>query len=132
MNDESYPDLFLALKGGSNNLGVVTRFDMEAFEQGGLWGGSITNSPHTTEQNIDAFVNFTSNLKHDPYASLVQSYTYTNGSTTLMNELEYTKAVENPPAYAQLQAIPQVNNSLALANLSTLVNPAIAFNVSGS
>ena len=29
--ESSYPDLWLALKGGSNNFGIITRFDMAAF-----------------------------------------------------------------------------------------------------
>ncbi|KAH8168505.1 FAD binding domain-containing protein [Sarocladium implicatum] len=36
---ENHPDLFLALKGGGNNLGIVTRFDMQTFENPELWGG---------------------------------------------------------------------------------------------
>ena len=30
-NADTHPDLFRALKGGSGNMGIVTRFDMEAF-----------------------------------------------------------------------------------------------------
>jgi FAD/FMN-containing dehydrogenase len=32
-------DLWLALKGGSSNFGIVTRFDLAAFEQGLMLGG---------------------------------------------------------------------------------------------
>lgn len=35
----SHPDLFRALRGGGNGFGVVTRFDLDAFPQGSLWGG---------------------------------------------------------------------------------------------
>ena len=33
-NLNSYPDLFSALKGGSNNFGIVTSFDLKVFQQG--------------------------------------------------------------------------------------------------
>lgn len=33
------PDLFVALKGGSNNFGIVTRFDLQIYPQGDFWGG---------------------------------------------------------------------------------------------
>lgn len=34
---KSYPDLWLALKGGSNNFGIVTAFESTAFKQGKFW-----------------------------------------------------------------------------------------------
>jgi hypothetical protein len=40
-NANSYSDLFYALKGGSNNFGVVTRIDLKTFPQGKFWGGFI-------------------------------------------------------------------------------------------
>ncbi|KAH8195865.1 hypothetical protein TruAng_009967 [Truncatella angustata] len=40
-SDKENPNLFKALKGGGNNFGVVTRFDMRAFEQGNLYGGLL-------------------------------------------------------------------------------------------
>ena len=33
-NSTSHPDLFAALKGGSNNFGIVTSFDMKLINQG--------------------------------------------------------------------------------------------------
>jgi FAD binding domain-containing protein len=42
-NARSNADLFKALKGGGNNFGIVTRFDMKTFEGpvGGIWGGLL-------------------------------------------------------------------------------------------
>lgn len=39
VSDESHPDLFWALKGGNNNFGIVTRFDLETIPIDGAWGG---------------------------------------------------------------------------------------------
>lgn len=49
-NSTSHSDLFKALKGGSGNFGIVTRFDVSTFENGNgeLWGGVIVN-PATSE-----------------------------------------------------------------------------------
>jgi len=35
----SHPDLYFALRGGGNQFGVVTRFDLETYAQGPIWGG---------------------------------------------------------------------------------------------
>jgi hypothetical protein len=39
------PDLHKALKGGNNNFGIVTRFDLRAFPQGEIWAGHTYASP---------------------------------------------------------------------------------------
>jgi hypothetical protein len=39
INQKSSSDLFWALRGGGNNFGIVTRFDLETYPQGQLWGG---------------------------------------------------------------------------------------------
>ena len=40
-------DLWLALKGGNNNFGVVTNVNMKTFKQGKIWGGEVVY-PGTT------------------------------------------------------------------------------------
>lgn len=54
------PDLFVALKGGTNNLGIVTRFDLDAFPTGPLWAGIVSypNEPSTSSAIADAVVSF--------------------------------------------------------------------------
>jgi hypothetical protein len=39
-NQESHPDLFRALKGGSNNFGIMTRADIVSFDLDGVWTGT--------------------------------------------------------------------------------------------
>ena len=40
INQRTRPDLYWALRGGGNNFGVVTRFDLETFPSFSSWGGS--------------------------------------------------------------------------------------------
>ncbi|KAJ6144645.1 6-hydroxy-D-nicotine oxidase [Penicillium chermesinum] len=42
VNKISYPDLFWALKGGSSNFGLVTRFDMQTIPSRKVWAGIHT------------------------------------------------------------------------------------------
>jgi hypothetical protein len=39
VNRQSHPDLFFALRGGGNNFGIVTQFEMETLADNGAWGG---------------------------------------------------------------------------------------------
>lgn len=54
VNITSHTELLKSLKGGGNNLGIVTRFDLKTFEQGKLWGGFVlsswTNCKESTRQ----------------------------------------------------------------------------------
>ena len=40
VNQASAPDLYWALRGGGNNFGIVTKFDLETHDQGQVWGGT--------------------------------------------------------------------------------------------
>ena len=56
-NATSNKDLFLALKGGGINFGLVTRFDFDlaAFLQGRFWGGTILYDDSASPQLLKAF-----------------------------------------------------------------------------
>lgn len=120
-NADDHPDLFQALKGGSNNFGVVTRFDLYAFEQGPLWGGIILYSGETLPQQIAGFVRFTDGLAQDPYASLIVFQTYSSATnlTVIANSYIYTKPEPYPAPFRDLTAIkPELSGTLGISNLS--------------
>jgi FAD/FMN-containing dehydrogenase len=69
-------DLFRALKGGSNNFGIVTNFHMKAFELGDIWGG-LTFYPKTAMDGATrALVAFTHKVQEDVESNLLCFYTY--------------------------------------------------------
>ncbi len=39
-NPSSHPDLYFALRGGGSSFGIVTRFDVNAYPCGVVWGGT--------------------------------------------------------------------------------------------
>jgi len=59
VNKTSYPDLFVALKGGGSNFGIVTRFDVDAFPATPLWGGYITFPSSVSGELSEAFTTLT-------------------------------------------------------------------------
>ena len=131
-NNLTNPDLFTALKGSQNNLGIITRFDIVAFQQGDLWGGTAIYDNTTIPAQLEAFVDFTNNIEKDPYGSLIFDWVYfpsVQKTVILENLYEYTGKFANnvssfPPAFkafSNTSAIgPPLKNTLRLANLSSL------------
>ncbi|KAL0256813.1 hypothetical protein SLS55_007622 [Diplodia seriata] len=77
----AHSDLYRALRGGGNSFGVVTRFDLDTFAQGPLWGGlhvwPLLDS--VTRAVTAAFVRFAYNAPSDPHVSLFAGLGYRGG-----------------------------------------------------
>ena len=124
-NATARPDLWRALKGGSNNFGIVTRFDLQTFPQGNIWGGSLSHSINSSDEVFKAFADIASAPQYDPYTSLVTGFTFNSTSQewSIGHLPTYTKPTADPPVFKELLAIePQLANTLAVTNLSTLTN----------
>ena len=95
------PDLFKALKGGSGNLGLVTRFDFVAFPGGPLWGGIAVYPYANLTSLFPPFIEFTNNIASDPYGSIITLWTHngTSNETTADNLYEYTGNATAQPYY---------------------------------
>jgi FAD/FMN-containing dehydrogenase len=94
---ENY-DLFVALRGGGNNLGIVTRFDMRTFEQGPFWGGAVFYFPDSFPGQIDALVEEVTKPDADEETHIMVSLFFAAqfGSVMGLNQVYYTKEVESP------------------------------------
>lgn len=55
-NAHENSDLWIALRGGGNNLGIVTRFDFRTFKKGPLYGGSLYYFGDSFPGQLDALV----------------------------------------------------------------------------
>ncbi|KAF7596924.1 hypothetical protein BBP40_011969 [Aspergillus hancockii] len=115
----------IALKGGTNNFGVVTRIDLQAFEQGKFWGGVVSHDNKTTPRQISALVNFTSHVVDDPYASLIPLYCYiaTTDTNLMSNILHYTKPVERPAAFDDFYSMPSIGSSTSHSRAALATAP---------
>lgn len=122
VNKTSNADLLVGLKGGGNNFGIVTRYDLNAFPFGLMWGGSKIYSNSTTDAQIAGFVNFTNNAHKDTKANLINYYMYTSVDKAhiVFNVMDYTLPIANPPIYDQINAIPGlIGDTTRIANLSS-------------
>ncbi|KAL8898005.1 MAG: hypothetical protein Q9192_002309 [Flavoplaca navasiana] len=121
--------------GSQNNLGIITKFDFVAFQQSDLWGGTATYSPKTVPEQIKAFVEFTKNLKNDPYGSLIFVWSYfpsiskESDRIVILNLYEYTANLTGPvttypppfKGFAPDSPIgPPIADTLRVDNLSSL------------
>ncbi|KAK5087911.1 hypothetical protein LTR05_002127 [Lithohypha guttulata] len=122
-NNETNPDLFRALKGGNNNFGIVTRFDLEVFETTLLWGGVVVYPNDTTPAQLQALKNFCDKIESNPYGSAIGIWQFTSqtDATIIINAYDYTAAVERPAVYDEFLAIPgNISDSLRITNMSDL------------
>lgn len=106
-NKNTNADLFTALKGGTSNFGIVTRYDMETFESENLWGGIVTYPASTVDQHFQSFVDFGLDPNRDPYAALIifQGYSTASPTNVLRAAFDYTKPVKRPDAYKEFFAV---------------------------
>ncbi|KAL6716687.1 hypothetical protein ACLMJK_006255 [Lecanora helva] len=131
VNQQSYPDLYFALRGGGNNFGIVTRFDLETFPQGQMWGGMTV---HPLEANVsvyNAFNNFAKNASNDPDAALITAVAFAQGQYFISNDYEYAKPVVNPPIFHEFTSIPNITSTTRITSLSSLTRELNASNPSG-
>ncbi|KAL2846079.1 hypothetical protein BJX68DRAFT_256629 [Aspergillus pseudodeflectus] len=118
-------DLFIALKGGQSNFGVVTRFDVRAFTQGSFWGGVVQYPSSADDAQLTACEAVMSAETRDPHIAVEQSFLFHSGSDEheaaheySCNLMYYTKPVVDAPAlrpFTQIQ--PQGHSTMRLGTL---------------
>ncbi|KAJ6021666.1 FAD-binding domain-containing protein [Penicillium herquei] len=73
---EEHPDLYRALKGGSNNFGIVTNFTMRALICDSVWAGLNFFPKERTTESAQALVNFTNCVDENPDNHLLYFLSY--------------------------------------------------------
>jgi hypothetical protein len=118
-------DLWVALKGAGNNLGIVTRFDLRTFTQGPIFGGTVFYFAESFPNQLEALIN----ELHKPNASKETHLMVSLGYSAMvdrdrimcLNQPYFTQAVEDPPPelrpFTQIQ--PQIDalNSMRIHSL---------------
>ncbi|KAG8419773.1 hypothetical protein J3458_004615 [Metarhizium acridum] len=136
VNSRAYSDLYWALRGGGNNFGIVTRFDLATYPQGDMWAGSqtflFTNETATAINN--AFYHLAINSPQDPYAQIIIAYAYvqSRGVYVIASDLQYGKPTPNPAILNNFTSIPgPVADTLRVTNLTGLTLEFNSSNPSG-
>ncbi|OKL59054.1 hypothetical protein UA08_05973 [Talaromyces atroroseus] len=131
VNNATHPNLFWALKGGSNNFGIVTRYDLRTYPTGPVYGGSVTWASNATQQYLDAFTAYISpgGGIEDPKANMMPSFSFEplSGVVALGNIYFYNANVSNPEAFENFTTIPTMASEVGVMNFSTLTNQTAYF-----
>jgi FAD/FMN-containing dehydrogenase len=72
----AHKDLFMALKGGSGNFGIVTNFKMQSFACDKIWGGLRILPKESTGVALQALEDFTPHVSEDENSNLLLFIAY--------------------------------------------------------
>ncbi|KAL4883833.1 hypothetical protein BJY04DRAFT_226442 [Aspergillus karnatakaensis] len=120
----SHPDLFKALKGGSNNFGIVSTFEMSTFPEQDIWGGFVVSDLSALPQYTSATTRFTNSIPNNPNAALASFLIYnsTMGQSFILSSLAYTESVGvgRPAAFEDFYPFSNIMDTLGRTNMLNL------------
>jgi len=124
-NAKSHSDLFKALKGGSGNFGIVTRFDMYTFPAKDLWGGIRAAVRSKGDELAQTMVDFTNNNKKNPEDAYIINYTFNPSSSPNVSVAQVvvdTNGVKNAPAFEKVLKVPVIMNDVKTRTMADMAN----------
>ncbi|KAF5672284.1 hypothetical protein FHETE_3782 [Fusarium heterosporum] len=114
---KSYPDLFWALKGGSNNFGIVTKFRLATFPSDQVYAGvySVADIPGF----LKAVANFSAS-NTDPLAHIVPQVIAVDEETTIGGAILFydSDSVPEPECFRPFFDLPSISNTFEKKTLS--------------
>jgi hypothetical protein len=121
-NLTSHADLFKALKGGSNNLGVVTRYDLDTWPGRGFYGGITVFDYSAKNAVIAQFTRAIDINIQNPDDEEFVSFSFTTGNPNPIIALISASVDGNPNSttFAPLNSIPALVNTRGPTTYSAL------------
>ena len=129
VSNKEKPDLFMALKGGMNNFGIVTKFVLTAFPQGKVYGGL---SVHPMTRKMDVAENFVNMISaHNSAEGGFISYTWTPSQpATVAYITANIDGDENSPSFEDIPSFDPFLDTRAKQSLAGL--PKVIASTPGS
>lgn len=126
-NSKLNSDLFWALKGGSSNFGIVTRFDVKTIPFSDIYGGStVYNSSYLDEfLNAIAYFALPEGGSSDTQVHVNPSLTYNiqDGTFSIYTLISHNGNQTAPSSIANYTKIPTLSDNVSLrTTLTTFTN----------
>lgn len=131
VNRSSNPDLFWALKGGSNNFGIVTRFDLKTFEEPLVFAGTISYDAPYYPQFLDAVGSYivSGGGIEDSRSALVPALFVFPGTGVIQGNtvVFYDGNVPSPSALSNFTSIPSLSNTARIRTYPDLLTETVTY-----
>ncbi|KAF2805035.1 FAD-binding domain-containing protein [Mytilinidion resinicola] len=124
-NKSENPDLWRALKGGSGNFGIVTRFDMRTIPATRVWGGVIVAPRSSGMEIVEALVRFTDESEKRPEDAMIVGFTFMAAMASevvALSVLVDTNGVPDAAAFEEIQKVPAVVKDLKIRSVEESAN----------
>ncbi|KAI9371227.1 hypothetical protein BJX61DRAFT_543876 [Aspergillus egyptiacus] len=106
-NDQTNADLFRVLKGGGNNFGIVTRFDMVTFPSSDIWDGIVSCSKESTKEICEALADYVKIIPDHADSHILAMWTYLPQTRDHCINLVLT-GLDEPPKIRSLSKFMQI------------------------
>ncbi|KAI0043440.1 FAD-binding domain-containing protein [Auriscalpium vulgare] len=124
-------DLWFALRGGGNNFGIVTKFELKSYPQTDVWGGAAHYSSHYADRLNAAAAKFFEKAP-DKKATVLPSYSNTLTGDIVINLLIFYDGPSPPPGlFDEFLAIPNEVLSVQTQSFSSFIK-SITYQPDGS
>ncbi|KAI0415287.1 hypothetical protein F5X98DRAFT_347015 [Xylaria grammica] len=107
-NAESNEDLWWALKGSGTNYGIVTRYDVQATDNGSYWFEAFYYAPEQIDVLLEAIVQYAYAAEEDPNADISFNLNPAQGFV----EFIYAKPVVRPDTFNMFYDIPSKSQAI--------------------
>lgn len=130
-NKDQNADLWWALKGGSGNFAIVTRYDLEVYPVNDIFGGTVLWDAEGYDDYVNAHAAFIApgGGSEDPKAAIMPNLEVSclDGTLTAGNTMLYDAPDPNPWALENFTSIPPSSGSLSVQRFANLTQSTKVF-----
>ncbi|GFF91658.1 LOW QUALITY PROTEIN: hypothetical protein IFM47457_08915 [Aspergillus lentulus] len=121
VNEDQHPDLYFALRGGANNFGIVTYFQLRVFAQGPVLDLDRSYDPNVTDIFLKEAYDIFRVQDTNPQVGFEFVFTYIpqQDRFSLRGTQRYAQPVRNPPEFERLSRIPFQSESGGVGTLAS-------------